>query len=183
MILSNEASQLLIVDVQERLAPAMSDPNGVIANCTRLVESARLLGVPITISEQYPKGIGPTIAAILDATQGTAPIFEKMTFSCIQDELLGPHLVQTGKTRPQIVICGIEAHVCVLQSALDLVQDGFKVFVVVDAISSRSALSLEIAMRRLEQAGISLVTTEMVIFEWLMRAGTSEFKQLMRLVK
>jgi nicotinamidase-related amidase len=185
MILSSAQSQLLVIDVQEKLAPAMSDPAPVVANAARLIRAARRFDVPISISEQYPKGIGPTLAPLLEAAEGAAHVFEKMSFSCAQDAAISGHLglLRAGCTRRQIVITGIEAHVCVLQSAMELAQSGYHIFVVADAVASRQAASCDMALRRLERSGVNLVTTEMVIFEWLGRAGTPDFKALLPLIK
>ena len=181
MILSPTTSQLLVIDVQEKLAPAMSDAAPVIENSARLVTAARHFALPVTISEQYPRGIGPTVETIREAAGNEARYFEKLAFSCLRDEAIAAHL--KAQQRRQIVVTGIEAHVCVLQSALDLKAAGHEVFVVVDAVASRQEASREIALRRMEQAGVHPVTTEMVIFEWLGRAGTPDFKALLPLIK
>ena len=128
MILSTATSQLLVIDVQEKLAPAMSDAAPVIENSARLVTAARHFALPVTISEQYPRGIGPTVATIREAAGNEARYFEKLTFSCMGDEAIAAHL--KAQQRRQIVVTGIEAHVCVLQSALDLKAAGHEVFVV-----------------------------------------------------
>ena len=181
MILSTATSQLLVIDVQEKLAPAMSDAAPVIENSARLVTAARHFALPVTISEQYPRGIGPTVATIREAAGNEARYFEKLAFSCLRDEAIAAHL--EAQERKQIVVTGIEAHVCVLQSALDLRSAGHEVFVVVDAVASRQEASRQTALRRMEQAGVHPVTTEMVIFEWLGRAGTPDFKALLPLIK
>ncbi len=182
MILSTDKAQLLVIDVQEKLAPAMSDAGPVIANSAKLITAARHFGLPIVLSEQYPKGIGPTVAMVRESAGEEGRVFEKLAFSCARDEAIEAHLGLASE-RQQIVITGIEAHVCVLQSALDLKQSGYEVFVVVDAIASREEASRETALRRMEQAGVHPVTTEMVIFEWLGRAGTADFKALLPLIK
>ena len=185
MILSASKAQLLVIDIQEKLAPAMSDAGPVIANSQRLMAAARHFGVPVTISEQYPRGIGPTVEALRDAAGDEARVFDKMAFSCAQDPAIAAHLdhLREDASRNQIVITGIEAHICVLQTALELLQSGYAVFVVADAIASRREASCEIAMRRMEQAGVQPVTTEMVIFEWVGRAGTPDFKAILPLIK
>ena len=185
MLLSAGVSQLIIVDVQERLAPAMTTQEETIGNAVRLVTAARQLGAPITITQQYPIGIGATVPVVLDAAGADAVVLNKVHFSCVRDAALAERFMHLRDRagRKQAIVCGMEAHVCVLQTALDLQAKGFGVAVVVDAVSSRAQLSKDMALRRLEQAGVSLVTTEMVIFEWLERAGTAEFKALMHLVK
>ena len=181
MLLSALSSQLLIVDVQERLLPAMSAADTCLTNMVRLATSARHLGLPITISEQYPQGIGPTVPPIRAACEGAAETLTKITFSCAHDEKIAARITSLG--RRQLVICGIEAHICVLQSALAFAHAHFEVFVVADAIASRESASKEIALRRLEHAGVTPVTVEMAIFEWLGRAGTADFKTLQQLIK
>jgi nicotinamidase-related amidase len=180
MLLSAQSSQLLIVDVQERLLPAMTAAEACLTNIVRLAKAAGHFGLPITVSEQYPRGLGPTVEPIRTACEGTAEILSKMTFSCGRDETIAARIAASGR---QLVICGIEAHVCVLQSALDFTAQHCDVFVVVDAVTSRDPASKEIALARLERAGIVLVTVEMAIFEWLGRAGTTDFKALQPLIK
>jgi nicotinamidase-related amidase len=180
MLLSALSSQLLIVDVQERLMPAMASAEPCLANILRLAKAARHLALPITVSEQYPHGLGPTLAPIRSACEGAAETLSKTTFSCGRDEAIAARIARGGR---QLVICGIEAHVCVLQSALDFAARHCDVFVVADAVTSRETTSKEIALRRLEQAGIIPVTAEMAIFEWLGRAGTADFKALQQLIK
>ena len=116
MILSQATAQLLVIDVQEKLAPAMSDAGPVIANSVKLITAARHFGAPVTISEQYPKGIGPTVGALRGAAGEGAITFDKMAFSCARDEAIAAHLglLREERKRQQIVITGIEAHVCVL---------------------------------------------------------------------
>ncbi|HVB89258.1 MAG TPA: isochorismatase family protein [Beijerinckiaceae bacterium] len=181
MLVSGARSQLLIVDVQERLAPAMSAMAAALSNIDRLARAARVMGVPISLSEQYPRGLGSTLPPILEACGQEPVVFSKTEFSCGRDRALSQRFAGLG--RSQIVICGIEAHVCVLQSAIDLLAAGYDCFVVADASASRREQSKEIALRRMECSGVTLVTAEMVIFEWLERAGTAQFKQLAPLLK
>jgi nicotinamidase-related amidase len=180
MLMRAENSCLLIVDVQERLAPVMSDPRRVIHGCSLLMRAAQRLGVPIVVSEQYPAGIGPTVFDLRTwmPSQGA---MAKMHFSCADDPAIVDALRQLD--RRQVVIAGIEAHVCVLQSALGLKELGFQPFVVADASASRRPESEALAWSRLGAAGVGLVSREMVVFEWLRVAGTAEFKELIALVK
>lgn len=183
MLLDRSRSQVLVVDVQERLAPAMHEAERMADNCAVLMRAAHRLGIPLTISEQYRNGLGPTIGR-LDNIRGDAPVMEKMHFSCSADAGLGGRvrgLASGGRT--QLVICGIEAHVCVLQSALGFGDGGLNVFVAADAVSSRKQESAATALHRLRASGISVVTTEMALFEWLHIAGTAEFKELSKLIR
>jgi nicotinamidase-related amidase len=180
-LLSAARSQLLVVDVQERLAPAMAEANATLARVALLAQTSSALDIPITISEQYPKGLGPTVASVLEACGSSAAIFSKMHFSCARDAGLAERLGGLG--RRQIVVCGVEAHVCVLQTAIDLQKQGYETFVAADAIASRRPESKELALRRLASAGVDVVTTEMVAFEWLEHAGAEQFKTISRLLK
>lgn len=178
MILDLARAQLLVIDVQERLVPAMSDPGRLIASCRTLVEGARLLGVPIAISEQYPEGLGPTVA---DLSFASVPGFAKKSFSCWRDPAIRSHLLESG--RDQIVLCGIEAHVCVLQTALDLREASLEVFAVVDAIDSRSPIDKEATIRRMFATGVQVGTVEMVLFEWMGSSANASFPAVSSLIK
>lgn len=179
MLVERDRSQLLMVDIQERLLPAMSDPVLVVKNGGRLLEAARILAVPVVVSEQYPAGLGRTVPELANLAPANA-VHEKMEFSCFANAGLRAALSGAEK---QTIIFGIEAHVCVLQTALEMAADSRDVTIVVDAIGSRVADSKEIALRRLQDAGVQLATTEMILFEWLRRAGTPEFKTVSRLIR
>ena len=184
MKLLRKASQLLVVDVQEKLLPAMTDGDHAAERAALLVRAAGRLDVPVTFSEQYPKGLGPTVASVAGASAEGAVTLPKTTFSCFGDDAIRRRLADLSSNgRHQIVICGIEAHVCVLQTALDLHAAGFAVAVVTDAIASRERTSKDIAILRLAQAGIAPVTSEMAMFEWIGEAGTAEFKAMLPLIK
>jgi nicotinamidase-related amidase len=134
-------SSLLIVDVQERLLSVMADAKGVLKQAAILLKAAKALDLPVAVSEQYPKGLGHTVE-ILVQDIGNAPVFEKSSFSCWRDEGLRKHFTaQHDGGRPQVIMAGIEAHVCVAQTAIDMAQAGFGVFVVADAVSSRAETS------------------------------------------
>ena len=181
MLLDASHSSLLIVDVQERLLPAIDEGARVVSRTQILIKAAQALEIPITISEQYPKGLGKTVPEIAN---NTATFFEKTTFSCWRDAEMKKHFInQHEHDRPLVVIAGIEAHVCVLQTAVDLHHAGFGVFVVADATSSRKPQSVELALARLRQSDIQIVNTEMALFELLGRAGTPEFKALSALIR
>ncbi|WP_298728083.1 hydrolase [uncultured Ferrovibrio sp.] len=179
-LLSAPDSLLLIVDIQERLLPVMQEPERVVRNAGLLLEAAKRLGIPVLVTEQYPKGLGPTVAPVSEAA-GSALVREKLHFSAWADPTISADIEGFG--RRQVVIAGIEAHVCVLQTAIDLAAAGRNVYVVADATSSRRQESAELAHRRLTAAGITLVNTEMCLFEWLGTATHAEFKALSRLIK
>lgn len=184
MRMKREKSQLLIVDVQEKLLPAMASASRVEAMSVRLLRAARRLGAPITLSEQYPRGLGATIEAVRAEAGNEAVVLDKTCFSCFADEGLRNRLLALRtEGRLQIVLAGIEAHICVMQTALDLAANGFETFVAADAISSRSEESRSLAMIRMRDAGARIVDSEMVMFEWLERAGTPEFKDLQQFIK
>jgi nicotinamidase-related amidase len=179
-----ERSQLLLIDVQERLVPAMQDSDSVVGTCAFLAQSAGHCSVPVMISEQYPKGLGHTVPPVLEA--GTRPVVvQKTAFSVAQEKKLLDKLrkKRSDQRRDQIIIGGVEAHVCVLQSALELSTLGFEVFVVADAISSRHIGSRDIALSRMAHAGVVPVTSEMVAFEWLGDAKAKAFKPVSALVR
>jgi nicotinamidase-related amidase len=181
MLLDAAHASLLIVDVQERLLPAMAEPDQVLSKCKILMRAADALGLPITVSEQYPKGLGKTVAELQSNSSSN---FEKLTFSCWRDANLKKHFIEFHeKGRPLVVVAGIEAHVCVLQTCVDLSHAGFGVFAVADATSSRNPDSAKLAFDRMRAEGIEVVNTEMAIFELLAKAGTAEFKTLSGLIK
>lgn len=176
-LLSAATSRLVIVDVQEKFLPTIRDGEGLVANCSKLVRGAGILEVPVSCTEQYPERLGSTVPGLIELLPERC---SKLRFSC------GEALAWRGESgrdgRHQIVLAGIEAHVCVLQTALDLVSAGFEVYVAADAVRSRHLPDEELALRRLSDAGVRLVSTEMVLFEWCEVAGTDTFKQISRLV-
>jgi nicotinamidase-related amidase len=182
--MQRDRSQLLIVDLQEKVAPPVHNIDSVIATCARLVQIANRLEVPVTVSEHYAKGLGPTVAAVRDALNAEAEILPKISFSCLRDPALHARFdALRDHGRGQVVVAGIEAHVCVGQTALDLIADGYEVYMIADATSSRSPLSRELSLQRVRQAGAYIADSEMVMFEWLEQAGTPEFKDLLGLLK
>jgi nicotinamidase-related amidase len=184
MLLSRDKSQLLIVDVQTKLLPVVSGQQAVLDRCILLVRAARRLGIPITVSEQYPRGLGPTVASLRDAVGDFGAVFEKIEFSCLRNTVLHERLHSLRrKGTSQVVVAGTEAHVCVAQTTIDLATQGFETFVVADAVGSRSETDRKLALLRIGKCGADAVTSEMVVFEWLGQAGTPEFKDLLALVK
>jgi nicotinamidase-related amidase len=184
MRMQRDRSQLLIVDLQEKVAPPVYNISSVISVCRRLVHIAQRLGVPITVSEHYPKGLGPTVPELHGDLGSEAEVLEKITFSCLRNASLHQRfdgLRDHG--RGQVIVAGIEAHVCVGQTALDLIAEGYEVYLVADGTSSRTPESRELSLHRLRQAGGYVVDSEMVLFEWLEQAGTPEFKDLVALLK
>lgn len=166
--------------MQERLVPAMIAPARTIKNARLLLQAAAKTGVPALLTEQYPQGLGHTIPEIRKAA-GDAAVIPKMHFSCMEDQGFSAAFRELG--RRQAILTGMEAHICVVQTAASLVEEGYEVFVVSDATASRTAESEMACLARLSAAGVSIVTTEMVIFEWLGQAGTEAFRQMLPLIK
>lgn len=184
MLLARDKSQLLMVDMQEKLFAAIDEQERVLEHCLKLVQAAKTLRLPITVSEQYPNGLGHTVEPLRQALGNGAALVEKLEFSCLKNDLLRERLHELRRQgRSQVVIGGIEAHVCVTQTAIDLEEQGFEAFVVVDAVGSRAKGSKRLAVMRLLKDSVDVVDTEMVLFEWLERAGTPEFKELQKLVR
>ena len=182
ILLDKEQSLLFVIDIQEKFRPAIPGLNTVIANTSILLQAAKQLEIPTVFSEQYPKALGATVTELLQHKSNEAPIFSKMEFSAALAEGVVEYVRQQHPS--QIVICGVETHVCVLQTALDFAANlDCKVYVVVDAVASRKSQDHEAALRRLEHHGIELITTEMAVFEWLKVSGTAEFKSLQKLIK
>ena len=180
MLIKQALSCLLMIDVQERLLAAMREPEAMLRNCEILLRAATRLPVPILVTEQYPTGLGPTSDRLLDAAKG-ADRLEKVHFSCFAEARVRSAIEACG--RLQMILAGMEAHVCVAQTALDLALAGYDVFVVGDATISRSSANCDAALARMRDAGIAIVTTEMVLFEWLGRADSDSFRALMPLIK
>lgn len=176
MLMTADKAVLLVVDVQERLLPAIHDGEAILANCIWLVGVARRLGVPVVVSEQYPAGLGPT-AADLKAVLAEARFVEKTHFSCVSDGCLGGTEVEA---RRQVIVVGTEAHVCVQQTVLELRWQGKEVFVVADAVGSRKPLDKALALERMRAHGVDIVSREMVAFEWLRRSATAQFREINR---
>lgn len=181
--ISRERAVLAVIDVQERLVAAMPEAAraAMVRNVLIAIDAARILGIPIIVSEQYPKGLGPTIPEIRERLDDAVAPIEKLVFSCGRSTEFRAALDATG--RREVIICGIESHVCVFQTALDLMNDGYRVYVPADGITSRRVLDWERAVALLEDAGAVVGTTEMFLFQLLERAGTDEFKAISKLVK
>ena len=179
MLIEHAKSQLLLVDLQERLMPAMAGGEAVVRQISILLQAARQMSVPVLASEQYPAGLGATMTEIARQLS-PGETLAKTEFSCYANPALRARLEAAPV---QIILAGIEAHVCILQTAIDLVAAGRDVFIIADAVTSRSSDSKAVALQRLAGLGATVVTTEMVLFEWLRRADRPEFKPLSRLIR
>lgn len=204
MLLDAEECQLVLVDFQVRLMPVMLDAPAVVANAVRLARAAALLKVPVFASEQNPSKLGASVPELAEALAiARVRTLSKMQFSAVEEGLgewlrppappvqgnarsLPKHLqkpASPGPERATIVLAGCEAHICLLQTALDLLEDEFDVCVVTDACSSRTERNRDAAFDRLAGAGVELLTTEMVLFEWLRSAEHPAFKEVQALIK
>ena len=173
MLIHAEKSIVLVVDIQEKLTPKIHGHEQVVQQTAWLMDIARILDIPVHATEQYPRGLGPTVAALRDRLDAER-IHEKTAFGWPDR----PEALE-ALPRPQVVLTGIEAHICVLQSAIKLRLAGRDVFVVADAIGSRQPRDYDLALHRLRQAGCWIVTREMVVFEWLEQANTDRFRDVL----
>lgn len=177
-LLNAASSRLLVIDMQEKLLAAMKDRITIGQKCVKLIHGAKVLNVPVDATEQYPQGLGSTVEVIAELVPERP---DKMRFSC-SESLTWAEAGPQPEQPHQIVLAGIEAHVCVLQTAFDLIAKGFEVYVVADAVTSRNRSDYEFGLKRMADSGVRLVTTEMVLFEWCEVAGTDEFKQISRII-
>lgn len=179
-MLTVDNSTLIVIDVQGKLAQLMQDKDNVFANIGRMIKGAQLLGIPILWTEQYPEGLGMTIPQLASLMTANSPLV-KDTFSCWGDEKFVNALKATG--RKGVFLTGIETHVCVYQTARDLLAKGFEVELVVDAVSSRTAANRELGIARIKDMGAGVISTEMSLFELLRVAKGDKFKEILRIVK
>lgn len=178
-ILNRNKTALLVIDIQKKILGVMHEPKLVLDNTLKLVKACKILNVPIYFTEQYPKGLGTTTDELQEELTGTA--IQKMSFSCSGAEGMFQELINLDKR--QIIICGIEAHVCVQQTVLDLLANGFQVDVAADAASSRKIIDYQTAINRMRENGAEVTTTESILFELLEVCGTDEFRAVSKLVK
>lgn len=184
-VLRRADTGLLVVDVQENLADVMPRRSETVEHCVRLVRGFRRLGLPVHVTEQYPEGLGPTVPELKRVLEDIEPL-RKLTFSCcgLPEDDDNPLLRQLADSRrTQLVICGMEAHVCVLQTALTLHGHGIEVQVVEDAVCSRSDAHRSNALARIAAAGIAVTNSESVLFEVLETAEAAEFRDILQLVR
>lgn len=176
MLMNKKDSLLLIIDVQEHLAPAQESPREVINGCAALLDIAKKLKIPYIVAEQNHKSFGPTMIDLRIVLGENTKYYEKDTFSCFKNETI--RNVIKASSKKQIIIAGLETHLCILQTALDLRQAGYEVFVAADACSSRNGMQSALGIQRLIQNNVDVVTVEMTIFEWLEKSGTPEFREV-----
>lgn len=174
-----EHTTLLVIDVQDRLMPVIHEHERILTNVNKLLRAADTLGVKTIVTEQYPQGLGNTCEEIILAE--TTPIIEKINFSCMLSEAVDEQL-KLSNTK-SLIICGVEAHVCVLKTALEAIDQGYEVHVVADAVSSRTSENKLLALERMRQSGIYITSVEMILFMLMNKAGTDEFKAISKLIK
>ncbi len=170
----------LIIDIQEKLYPVIAEKESLLNNCKKLIEGLRILDIPIVCTQQYSKGLGATLSEISSLLQPFSFI-EKNTFSCLDQLEYAGLLKQSGKTH--VLICGIESHVCVLQTAIDLQEKGYQSVVLSDCISSRHLAEKQIALQRFSLEGIRVSTVESILFELTRSADSAEFRSISKLIK
>jgi nicotinamidase-related amidase len=187
MFIRPDRSTLLVIDVQERLNPFIDQGEALLAHCRWLIQVAQRIGVPVICTEQYPRGLGPTLPALRGLLPDSA-VVEKIHFSAVAECSPGAvdgeggtgFLAAPGGDRRQFVVVGSETHVCVLQTVLDLLAAGRQVFVVDEAVGSRRPADKALALERMRRHGADIVSREMVAFEWLQRAGSEQFRAISR---
>ena len=178
-LLNRHDSRLLILDMQDRILPVISNSDAVLSNCLRLVEGAQVQQVPVSATEQYPKGLGPTNAALARLIPDR---LEKLRLSSAEVLNWGT-AAEDSTGRFRVVVAGIETHVCILQTVFDLLSAGFEVHVPADAVGSRAEGNRQIALERMALGGAVITTTESVLLEWCEVAGTPEFKQISQMIR
>lgn len=174
MLIDPKNSLLLVVDIQEKLVPTIHQADILVSNCKWLIEIASLLDIPVVTSEQYPKGLGHTVPELRAALPGVR--LEKTHFSCMASPPCQQAINALGKR--QLIVTGMETHVCVLQTALQSLQQGFDTFVVSDCVSSRRPEDRDCGLARMRASGVHIVNREMVAFEWMQEAGTDTFRHI-----
>ena len=177
-LLTRQEAVLVIIDMQEKLVPVMVEPEKIIENTKRLIALSKVTGLPIIITEQ--EKLGPTVTEIKNDIPGAEAI-AKMSFNCFLTERFSHKVAETRRTT--LIVCGIESHICVVQTALKAVENGFNVHVVGDAVSSRAPANKTVALDRMRMSGVTVTSTEMAIYEVLEKAGTDEFKAMLAVVK
>jgi len=175
MLLQAEHSLVLLIDMQQKLSPAIFDYKEIEQAAAWVLQVAIQLDVPVWATEQYPQGLGPTLSTLSELIP-PAQVLQKMHFSALKE----PHIASSlaCAERKQIVVLGTETHVCVLQSVMDLLDLGYQVFVVTEAVGSRTEQNKQLALSRMQQAGAQIISKEMLAFEWLQCCGTDTFRQI-----
>ena len=179
-ILNKDDSLLLIIDVQEKLVASL-DKDVIVKRASILANAAKIMAIPMLVTQQYSKGLGQTVSAVSQMFDDTTKIFEKTSFSAVREEGF-LELIKSYK-KNQIIICGIETHVCVHQTAFDLINEGFEVFIAKDACASRRKYEFKQGIERMQENGANISCVEIILFEWLKTAKSPYFKEVQALIK
>jgi nicotinamidase-related amidase len=179
-MLKPENSVLVMIDIQGKLWNVMYEKESLLENAQKLAKGVQILGVPVILTEQNPRGLGPTLPELMQYLPEVKPL-PKLSFSCCQDK--GFYQSLAALKRKQVLICGIEAHICVYQTALELLNSGFEVQVVADVVSSRAVRNRDIALSRLQSEGAKLTVSEMAIYELMQTAESPLFKEMLKVIK
>lgn len=171
----------MIIDYQSKLVPVMTEKDSLLRNSLKLIKGLQILHIPMVVTQQYTKGLGETIQEIQNILETETQYYEKVTFSSMEEENI--KIAVAGYEKKTLLVCGIEAHVCVLQTVIDAIEAGYQVVVVKDCISSRNLNDMEIALLRMQQEGALITTSESILFELTRQAGDEIFKQILKLVK
>lgn len=176
---TREKTALIIIDIQERLLPVIDDGDELIRQVNILIDGARILGIPILFTEQYPKGLGATCTGVHKKSDDV--VIEKISFSCLGNDDFKKELKSLDADH--LILAGAETHICVLNTALDAMKEGYTIHLVADAVSSRTQSNRHYGIERLRQSGAFICTTEMILFQLLQEAGTDVFKKISHLIK
>ena len=178
-LLNRNKTAFMVIDIQERLIPVINNKEELFKNTNYLIKGAEILSIPLIVTEQYPKGLGHTCKEVeLPASQ---EVIEKMCFSCMLSDEVNRRLKSLNIEI--LVLSGVEAHICVLKTALDALKNGYEVHVAADAVSTRIPGNKPLALERMRQSGVFIASTEMVLFQLMDQSGTDEFKQISKLIK
>ena len=177
-----EDCALLVVDIQERLMPVISGREGVVRNSVLLMKAAGVMNIPILATTQYSARIGDLLPEITAELGGVTP-FDKMEFDCFANQLISEKVKELPKETNTLIVCGVETHICIYQTVLGALKAGYRVWVPVDAVSSRAVVNYESGLARIKEIGAIVANTEMIIYDLLHRAGTAEFKALLPYLK
>lgn len=180
-MLNTEDSLLIIIDIQEKLLKAACESEKIASNVVKMAKASNILSVPVIVTEQYPKGLGETVSVLKDALASDVCVIEKTSFSALSEGKFKDKIDSFNKK--QVLICGIETHICVLQTALDLHNAGYDVYILADCSSSRQFAEHNTAVELLKQYNIKIVSTEIVLFEWLKTSKHPKFKEIQALIK
>lgn len=180
MKLERNQTVLVVIDVQSKLLPVIYDYPALVENIKKVIQGAQILGIPVVLTEQNPEGLGLTVDEIRETLSEYNPI-EKMSFSCCGEENFIEKIKQLNRNK--ILVCGIEAHVCIYQTCMDLLSEGYEVHLLVDAISSRKKENRDLTVEKLHRGGVQITSVEMALFEILKKASVNEFRKISKIIK